>query len=50
MRVPRFLKIELPPEKMEALARLAWRLGLKPTQLARMWILEKLEESMSRAS
>jgi len=46
-KVPSSLKIELSHDKMETLAEIAERKGLKPTQLARMWILEKLEELAS---
>ncbi len=44
VKVPKQLKIELSPDKMRELAELAAKRGLRSTQLARMWILEKIEE------
>ena len=43
-KIPKALRIELPPNKNELLAKIAATKGLRPTTLARLWILEKLEE------
>jgi hypothetical protein len=38
------IPVRLPSDKWEALRREAHELGLGPTTLARVWILEKLRE------
>ena len=43
-KVPKVLKLELPKDKMEKLAIIAEKEHLKPTQVVRRWVLEKLEE------
>mgnify|MGYP000392010957 CR=1 FL=1 len=47
-KIPKSLKIELPYEKMKKLTEIAEKKGLWPTAIARMWVLEKLEEYESR--
>ena len=40
------IPVRLPSEKWEELRREARELGVGPTTLARMWILEKLRQVM----
>ena len=47
-KIPKVLKLELPKDKMEKLAIVAEKEHLKPTQVVRRWVLEKLEEYESR--
>ena len=40
------IPVRLPSDKWEALRREARELGIGPTTLARMWILERLRQAM----
>ena len=43
-KIPKVLKLELPKDKMRKLAEIAEKEHLKPTQIVRKWVLEKLDE------
>ncbi|MBI2326927.1 hypothetical protein HYU92_01265 [Candidatus Curtissbacteria bacterium] len=42
------LTIRVQPEDLQSLRELAFKQGIGPTTLARMWLLEKLHESKTK--